>query len=214
VLVGGTVLMEFVRGGRVIASHTGQNLVSAMVTLTRRNTRRYGGYVVHIGMILILVGVAGSAFNQGTEQEMGMGDKLQIGRYTLVCGSYTQDKTPNYFYESAILDVYQSGEKITTLYPERRVYLSSRQPGTVVGIRSTPREDLYVIYTGQNSDTGRPIIKAQIHPLIMWIWLGALVFIGGTLLALVPNMAAARVVRTVGVRTRSANAVSAAEAGD
>jgi cytochrome c-type biogenesis protein CcmF len=214
-LVLATIAMEFMRGGRVIAGHTGQNLFGAMVTLTRRNTRRYGGYVVHVGMVLILVGVAGSTFNRDNEQEMAMGDKMQIGRYTLVCNSYTEEQTPNDFRESAILDVYQGTEKLTTLYPERRVYLVSSQPATMVGIRSTLREDLYVIFTGLNEQTGRPIIKAQVHPLINWIWIGAFVFIGGTLLALVPNLEASKVKRKVEVPARAGTTTHvAAEAGD
>ena len=212
-LVLGTIAEEFVRGGRVIASHTGQNLFSSMVTLTRRNTRRYGGYVVHVGMVLILVGVAGSAFNQDNEQEMAMGDKMQIGRYTLVCNSFTEDQNANYFYENAIIDVYQGSEKLTTLYPERRIYSASRQPATMVGIRSTLREDLYVIFTGVNEQTGRPIIKAQVHPLINWIWIGALVFIGGTLLALVPNMEASKVIRKVEVTVRAKEEAEPAAVG-
>src|SRR5256885_6036862 len=102
VLVGSTVISEFVRGGRVIASHTGQNLFASMVQLTRRNTRRYGGYLVHLGVVAILIGLGRLAFNLDTEKEMGYRDKLNIGSYTLVCRSYTQDENPNYAYESAI----------------------------------------------------------------------------------------------------------------
>jgi len=69
-LVTATVASEFIRGGRVISRHTGQNLLASMVTLTRRNTRRYGGYIVHFGVVVIVVGLAGAAFNQQTEQEM------------------------------------------------------------------------------------------------------------------------------------------------
>ena len=91
VLVALTVISEFVRGGKVIARHTGQNLFSSMVHLCHRNTRRYGGYIVHFGVIVIMIGFAGSAFNQDKEQEMGYGDKMSIGAYTLICRSYTQE---------------------------------------------------------------------------------------------------------------------------
>jgi cytochrome c-type biogenesis protein CcmF len=220
VLVVSTVVMEFVRGGRVIASHSGTNLFAGMLQLTRRNTRRYGGYVVHIGVALVVVGMAGLAFNQDKEQEMGYGDKLDIGRYTLVCRSYTQDQTPNYDYESAILDVYRGGDLVTTMYPEQRFYHATRQPQHMVAIRSTPREDLYLIYAGQNPDTGRPIIKARVNPLVMWVWVGLLVMAFGTLVALVPNAQAklARLTKPVKVRAAIAEAAvaptSAMEAGD
>ncbi len=95
-LVGFTVISEFVRGGRVIARHTGQNLLASMVQLGHRNTRRYGGYIVHFGVIIVVIGFAGYAFNQEKEHEMGFGDKMTVGTYTLVCRSYTQDDNPNY----------------------------------------------------------------------------------------------------------------------
>src|ERR1700676_4045674 len=104
-LVALTVISEFVRGGRVIGRHTGQNLFASMVQLAHRNTRRYGGYIVHFGVIVIMIGFAGSVFNQDKEQEMGFGDKLTIGPYTLVCQSYTQDDNPNYGSEWAVMNV-------------------------------------------------------------------------------------------------------------
>jgi cytochrome c-type biogenesis protein CcmF len=187
VLVGLTVISEFVRGGRVIARHTGQNLIASMVQLAHRNTRRYGGYIVHFGVIVIMIGFAGSAFNQDAEKEMGFGDKMAIGPYTLVCRSYTQDDNPNYSSEWAVMDVYKDGKQIDTLYPERRFFKASQQTSTIPRVRSTAREDLYLVYEGQNQDTGRPIIKAHLNPLVMWIWVGVWIMIVGTALALVPN---------------------------
>ena len=192
-LVAFTVMSEFIRGGRVIGRHTGQNLLSSMVHLAHRNTRRYGGYIVHFGVIVIMIGFAGSAFNQDKEQEMAFGDKMSIGAYTLECRSYTQDDNPNYGSEWAVLDVSKGGKLITTLYPERRFYKASQQTATMVADRSTPKEDLYVVYEGQNQDTGRPIIKAHLNPLVMWVWVGVWIMILGTVLALVPNSAPVRV---------------------
>ncbi|HEX6907581.1 MAG TPA: cytochrome c-type biogenesis CcmF C-terminal domain-containing protein, partial [Terriglobales bacterium] len=96
VLVTVTVFSEFVRGGRVIARHTGQTLLAGMARLAHRNTRRYGGYIVHFGVALVMIGLAGSAFNQDKEKEMGYGDQMRVGAYTLTCRSYTQDDKPNY----------------------------------------------------------------------------------------------------------------------
>jgi cytochrome c-type biogenesis protein CcmF len=193
VLVALTVGSEFVRGGRVIARHTGQNLLSAMVQLVHRNTRRYGGYIVHFGVIVIMIGFAGAAFNQEKEQEMGFGDKMSIGAYTLVCQSYTQEDKPNYGSEWAIIDVFKGGKQIVTLYPEQRFYKASQQTSTMVANRSTMKEDLYLVYEGRNLDTGRPIIKAHLNPLVMWIWVGVWIMIAGTVIALIPNAAAVRV---------------------
>ena len=192
-LVAFTVISEFVRGGRVIGRHTGQNLFASMVQLAHRNTRRYGGYIVHFGVIVIMIGFAGAVFNQDKEQEMGFGDKMTIGSYTLVCQSYTQDDNPNYGSEWAVMNVFKGGKQIATLNPERRFYKASQQTSTMVANRSTPQEDLYVVYEGQNPDTGRPIIKVHLNPLVMWIWVGVWIMIVGTVVALIPNAVAVRV---------------------
>jgi len=193
VMVALTVASEFVRGGRVIARHTGQNIFASMVHLAHRNTRRYGGYIVHFGVIVIMIGFAGAAFNKDAEQEMGFGDRMNLGAYTLVCQSYTQEDKPNYGSEWAIIDVFKGGKQIDTLYPEQRFYKASQQTSTMVANRSTMREDLYLVYEGRNLDTGRPIIKAHLNPLVMWIWAGVWIMIAGTVIALIPSAAAVRV---------------------
>ncbi len=192
VLVAATIGSEFIRGGLVIARHNDSNVFFGMYLLTRRNTRRYGGYIVHLGVIVTMIGFAGVAFYQNTEQELGFGDKMAIGPYTLVCRSYTQDDKPNYSSEWAILDIYKNGKQITTMYPEQRFYKASGQPATIVANRSTVMEDLYLVYTGKNPENGRPIIKAHLNPLVWWIWAGAHLILVGTIIALVPNMQAKR----------------------
>ena len=187
VLVTLTIASEYYRGGKVISGHTGQGMFASMVQLTHRNTRRYGGYIVHFGAVVIIVGMAGAAFNQEKEQEMGYGDKMYIGGYTLVCKSYTDEEFPNYSAEWAVLDVFKNGKQIDTLTPERRFYKASNQTSTMPFIRSTINEDLYIVYEGLNQDTGHPILKAHVNPLVMWIWLGVWLMLLGTGLALVPN---------------------------
>ncbi len=218
VLVAATVVSEFVRGGRVIARHNGSGLLPAMVQLTRRNTRRYGGYMVHFGVIVIMIGFAGSAFNQDVEKELGNGDHMTVGAYTLTSRSYTQDDNPNYSSDWAIIDVAKNGKPIATLYPERRFYKASQQTATIVANRSTPREDLYVVYTGNNPDNGHPIIRVHLNPLVMWIWIGVLVVVFGTLVALLPNTAPVRLTPPERVRSASSgpnpNDRELVEAGD
>jgi cytochrome c-type biogenesis protein CcmF len=182
---------EFLRGAGVISRHTGQGLFASMVQLTRRNTRRYGGYLVHFGVVVIFIGIAGSAFNQSKEQELGFKDSLNIGPYRIECQSYSQDSNANYDTEFALLDVYRGGKKITQLAPEKRFYIASQQPSTMVANHSTLAWDLYVIYAGKNPDTGQPIIKVFLNPLVAWIWIGVLIIIAGTGVALAPNMSAA-----------------------
>jgi cytochrome c-type biogenesis protein CcmF len=180
---------EFLRGANVVRTQTGKNLVLSTIQLIQKNTRRYGGYVVHFGIVVLFIGIAGGAFNQSHEMEMGFGDSLQLGSYRLVCQSFSQDSNPNYDTEYALLDVYQYGKKITQLAPEHRFYIASQQPSTIVALHSTLQADLYVIYEGKNPDTDRPIIKVFLNPLMAWIWIGVLIVIAGTLLGLAPNMA-------------------------
>jgi len=200
VLVAATVISEFVRGGRVISRHTRQNLLASMVHLGHRNTRRYGGYIVHFGVIVVIIGFAGSAFNQDKEQEMTFGDQMTIGSYMLKCESFTQDDNPNYASEWAVIDVFKHGAQIATVYPERRFYKASQQTSTIVANRSTLKEDLYLVYEGQNQTTGHPVIKAHLNPLVMWIWIGAWIMLAGTILALVPNAVPVRAAAPVPVR--------------
>jgi cytochrome c-type biogenesis protein CcmF len=188
-LVGLTVISEFIRGGRVISRHTGQNLAASMLHLCHRNTRRYGGYIVHFGVALLFLGILGTVFNKDAEKEMAFGDKLAIGPYTLVCRSYTQEEFPNYSADVAIMQVFKGGKQIDTLYPESRFYPANQQQQHIPSVRSTLKEDLYIVYEGQNPDTGRPIIKVHLNPMVSWIWIGVLVMIFGTIVALVPNAA-------------------------
>ncbi len=182
------ITAEFLRGAGVVRTQTGRNLPSSAVLLVRRNTRRYGGYLVHFGIVVMFIGIAGGAFNQQHEQEMGFGDQMTMGPYRLVCQSFTQDSNANYDTEYALLDVYKGGKKITQMAPEKRFYQASQTNSTVVANHSTLASDLYVIYEGKNPDTDRPIIKVFLNPLINWIWIGVGIVALGTLVGLTPNL--------------------------
>ena len=182
------ILSEFLRGAGVIARQTGKNLIAATWLLTRRNTRRYGGYIIHIGVVIVVIGLAGAAFNRNQEKELALHDKLAIGPYTLECVGFSQDSNANYNSEYALLDVYKDGKKVFQMTPEKRVYLASQQPQTMVAIHSVPSWDLYVVYEGANPDTGQPIVKAFLNPLVSWLWAGLVLMVVGTFVALVPSI--------------------------
>jgi cytochrome c-type biogenesis protein CcmF len=182
------IAAEFLRGASVVRTQTGKNLLASTVLLMRRNTRRYGGYLVHFGIVVMFIGIAGGAFNQSHEQEMSYGDTLTLGQYRVVCQSYTQDSNKNFDTEYALLDVFRGNKKITQLTPEKRFYHASQTSSTMVALHSTLASDLYVIYEGRNPDTDKPIIKVFLNPLMNWIWLGVGIVAFGTLVALVPNL--------------------------
>ncbi|MGA2727559.1 MAG: cytochrome c-type biogenesis CcmF C-terminal domain-containing protein [Terracidiphilus sp.] len=198
------ILSEFLRGGAVIAKQTHRNLFSAIFLLIRRNTRRYGGYIIHIGVVIVVVGLCGSAFNRNEERELALHGTLPIGPYTLECVGFTQDSNANYNSEYALLDVYKNGKKLFQMSPEKRVYLASEQPQTMVAIHSVPGWDLYVVYEGTNPDSGQPIIKAFLNPLVGWIWAGVVFIVFGTFIALVPSLSPA----TASLRVPAARTVS------
>jgi cytochrome c-type biogenesis protein CcmF len=182
-----TIASEFYRGARVISSRDGTNIFSAVGELTMRNTRRYGGYVIHFGMVLIFVGITGSAFNRDVQKEMAVGQSLAIGPYTILVQNFDQPSTTNYQSDRATLEVFRDGKSIMMLYPERRLYLASQVTSTVVANQSTPARDLYVVYAGASPETGKPVIHAYLNPLVKWIWFGGIVVVLGTGLAMMPD---------------------------
>jgi len=197
------IVSEFIRGAAVIAKQTHRNLFVATLLLIRRNTRRYGGYLVHIGVVIVVIGLAGAAFNRSSEGELALHSTLSVGPYRLECVGFTQDSNLNYNSEFALLDVYRDGKKVFQMTPEKRVYLASQQPQTMVAIHSVPGWDLYVVYEGTNPDTGQPIIKAFLNPLVSWIWAGVVLIAMGTLIALVPSISPA----TAALRVAAAQTV-------
>ena len=102
-----TILAEFFRGARVIAARTGANFFSSASQLTMRNTRRYGGYIVHFGMVLVFIGISGQAFNQDKQMDMTTGSVMYIGPYTLHLQNFDSAQQPNYSSERATIDVDQ-----------------------------------------------------------------------------------------------------------
>ena len=179
---------EFLRGAGVVRTQTRKNLLSSGVLLVRRNTRRYGGYLVHFGIVVLFAGLAGSAFKQEKELEMGFGDSVELSGYKLVCQSFTQDSNKNYDTDYALLDVYKGAKKITQLAPEKRFYNASQTNSTMVAIHSTLARDLYVVFEGRNPETNRPIIRVIINPLVSWIWIGVGIVVLGTFIALAPSI--------------------------
>ena len=196
VFVAWTIVAEFVRGAAVIRSRTGMSFLAAVTQLTMRNTRRYGGYVVHFGIVLIFVGISGAAFNSDVQGEMSPGSSMQLGPYTLVCQAFTSVPYANYTAERATLEVLRDGRQQFLMFPERRFYPANEMAGTMVAIHSTMKEDLYLVYAGRSPETNQPVIHAYLNPLVKWIWLGGIILVLGTGLALLPNRQPVLVMQT------------------
>jgi cytochrome c-type biogenesis protein CcmF len=201
-----TVISEFYRGAKAIAAKNNFNLLRATVELTHRNTRRYGGYLVHMGIVLMFIGFTGHAFNQAEVKELNKGDTMKVGVYTLKMTDLQQGENENYAWHRAAMQVTKNGEVLGTLEPEKRFYKASRQGTSEVGIRQRPNEDLYLNFGGMSDDNQRAVIQAYVFPLVSWIWIGGLVLIGGTFVCLVPSKVKMQYARTevVGYATQHA----------
>ena len=163
-----------------------------------RNTRRYGGFVVHLGIVLLFVGFTGKAFTTHEKSAMLEGDELAVNNYTLRCENLSNGETPNFVYDRAVISVTRGGELLGVLTPERRFFKASQQASTVVAIRGFPFtlvEDLYVVFSGREEVSGRAIIEVYVNPLVAWVWIGGFVTFLGTLLALIPSVSERRVPR-------------------
>jgi len=182
--VAATIVLEFYRGARVVRVRSGASWVASCVDLTMRNTRRYGGYIVHFGMVLIFIGLAGAAFNKDVQKEMPIGSTIHIGPYDLLLQSVDQKQEPNYTAERMIFEVLKNNKPVMMLYPEKRDFHTGQQNGTMVAIYSTLREDLYVVYAGLSPDGNTPVIHVFLNPLVKFIWFGGVVVVMGTIVAL------------------------------
>ena len=182
-----TIVQEFGKGALARSSSTGENFVEALVNLTLRNTRRYGGYVVHFGIVVLFIGFAGQAFDVDIQEEVRIGEVITFRQYDLRVENLRSERNANYESITAVIGLYEHGEKVAVMYPERRFYIASEQHSTEPSIRSTLREDLYVVYAGTSPDGSRAVLQVYLNPLVMWVWLGGIIMGLGTMIALLPN---------------------------
>jgi len=183
-----TVVREFYKGASVRAKNTGESFLSAIVNLTLKNKRRYGGYIVHVAIVVIFVGLTGNAFNKEVQQKLSKGESMHIGRYMLRMVDYREADTPNYQLSEVKLEAYKDGKLIRTMTPEKRLYKAGdQQTTTEVELYSTPKEDLYVVFSGVANGGKGYEIHAFVNPLVFWVWFGAAIMVFGTLVTLLPD---------------------------
>jgi cytochrome c-type biogenesis protein CcmF len=181
-----TVVSEFYKGSRAISQRMHKNLLASAVELTWRNTRRYGGYMVHIGIVLMFIGFTGSAFNKDATLDVDTGAVSHVGHYELKIADLLQGENDNYAWHRAIIQVSKNGTPIGTMEPERRLYKASKQPTSEVAIRRRINEDFYLNFAGMSNDNTKAVIQAYIFPLVSCIWIGYWVLFIGTLVCMIP----------------------------
>ncbi len=189
-LVAFVTLYEYGRG--VWARHhaTGESLPVSFWHLGARNRRRYGGYIIHLGVVLMSLGVIGiNLFQTQTQGTIKPGQSLKLDGYAITYVSLAQfDTADGKNVARAVVDVSRNGQFLTELYPRRDYYYESQQPMTIPGNRSTLEDDVYVILVDwQPISTEGATFKVFHNPLVNWMWIGALTFILGSLVAAWPD---------------------------
>jgi cytochrome c-type biogenesis protein CcmF len=181
-----TIAQEYIRAIRVRIRKGNENVVQAFAALLRKNQQRYGGYIVHLGVVLVMVGTAGSVLNQERLENVEPGDEIHLRDYRL--RYLTADPIPAQFFGGAVarIALYRGDEPLGVMTPEKRMYWLEQQPTSIPSVYSTLREDIYVILTSIEAD-GSATFKIYRNPLVNWIWIGGYVFVLGAVAIMWPH---------------------------
>jgi cytochrome c-type biogenesis protein CcmF len=189
--VAATIVQEYVRGALARRTTTGENFLVAVVNLWSRNGRRYGGYIVHLGIVLIGVAIIGNEFyQQSLSVTLATGESATVGRYQLVFNGMQTERQANRMEFGALIDAYnlESGQKVSEVIPKRNIYdKTPDMPTSEVGLHMSPIEDVYVVLNGWDEGGASATFTIYINPLTMWMWVGGIVLVIGTLIAAWPH---------------------------
>jgi len=187
-----TVVAEFHNGARARMAMVGEGYLDALRGLLRKNQRRYGGYVVHVGIVFMFMGVTMSSVYRVEElHTVKKGEEFTIGDYTLRYEDVSSVEDEHVSRLIARLTAFSAGKEIATLQPEKRFYKRPEQPATEVAMRSTMKDDLYVILGSYDKD-GTATFQVYVNPLVWWLWFGGGVLVLGTAIAAFPTRRAVK----------------------
>jgi cytochrome c-type biogenesis protein CcmF len=201
---GAITISEYYRGARARHKLSNENYVTAIVRLFQRNRRRYGGYLIHVGVLIMGIGVIGSLnFQQQTQRSLAPGGSVTLGPYTITyirgltcdptvgisgdCASWYTERGRDIEVIAGYLSVSQAGQSPVSVTPYREVFLNGTGELSPPGVLSTMGEDLYLLYLGEQSGFGT--IKVFINPLMQFVWMGGIILVLGTLVAMWPTPA-------------------------
>jgi cytochrome c-type biogenesis protein CcmF len=188
--VAATILQEFVRGARVRQQGTGTDFFTALVGLVGRSKRRYGGYVVHLGIVLIFLGFAGEGFKMEEQLLLKPGQQTTVGRFTIRHDAVRVSDDGQKQMITGHLTVFEGGREIGRMYPAKWFFRKhEEEPTTEVAIRRGPSEDLYIVMPAFDLRDQTASFHVVINPLVNWIWVGFAVMAMGTGIALLPERA-------------------------
>src|SRR5437867_3280008 len=207
--VAATVVQEFARGARARHRQYGEGYAVALGRLLARNRRRYGGYIVHTGIVILFIAFAGMAFKTETEATLRPGESAVLKSpygwtYTFTHLGVSQYDALNRQVTAATLEIGRDGKRLGVLTTEKRQHVDGLgrptfQPSTEVGIRSDVREDLYVVLAGLVNGTEQAVFRFTINPLVWWVWYGGMIVALGGLIVMWPGGGSPAVKRTQAV---------------
>ena len=193
--VTGTIVQEFYKGIRARHSLHGESIAFATIRLVARNRRRYGGYIVHAGIVVLFCAFAGLAFKKDHDVQLRAGDAKELvdplgHRWRFVSQGISTSETLNRYVTGVGLEVFRDGVRQGILTSEKRQYFDSNkqpqfEPSTEVGIRTSARMDLYVVLAGVRGETAE--LRISFNPLVMWVWVGGMIMAFGGLIVMWPQ---------------------------
>ena len=189
-LVMTTIVQEFVRGAQVRRDATGSDIFTALVGLVGRSKRRYGGYIVHVGIVLIFLGFAGEGFKKEQQALLKPGEQVTIGSFTVRHDALRVTTDGQKQMVTGHVSVFEDGKPLGTMTPAKWYFNKREQePTTEVAIRRSPSEDLYIVLAGFDASAQTGTYTVTVNPLVNWIWFGFAVMAIGTGIALLPESA-------------------------
>jgi cytochrome c-type biogenesis protein CcmF len=186
-----TIVQEFWRGANVRKGATGTDVLTALVGLVGRNKRRYGGYIVHTGIVLIFFGFAGEGFKKKEMVILKPGQQVTVGDYTVRYDGFKMVDDPAKQAMTASTSVFADGKQVAALYPQKWFWKKrpNDPPTTEVAIRRTIAEDLYIVLNTADAATQAGSFEIVVNPLVNWLWMGFGIVAIGTIIALLPERA-------------------------
>ena len=200
-------ILEFWRGTRARMRAKKESPWTAFNQLMARNRRRYGGYWIHMGVVVMAVGIIGvELFQQETQIRLFNGEAAQLGPYEMVFNGVDRFPGPDdLVITEAAVDVYLNGRLLRSLNPRTELYTRTNQPMTIPDARSTLTEDFYVLLINWEPTTAEAAtFRIYLNPLINWVWAGGFIFVLGTLIAAWPDPRKEKVRRTQSRRLATA----------
>jgi cytochrome c-type biogenesis protein CcmF len=203
----GTISQEFARGIAIRKKNTNSDAVSALLGMVLRGRRRYGGYVVHVGIVLMFVGFAGTAYQKESEIHVEPGTVSKIGRYTIRFDRLAHEEDRQKEMVTGEVTAMVDGKVIDHMRPAKWFFHHHEsEPTTEVAIRRSPAEDLYITLGGYDLAEGTAMLKVVVNPVVDWIWFGFMLLAVGTAITLIPDSVLDRLTMRVPAREAADNA--------